>query len=343
MLGGTQRLRVSSQSLKRSWRDSEVFERGVGVENKGARTLKVAQKRVYDPLIAAEVSEEKALAAAQTVRQAFESKPKGKDDETPAADEPKAKGKAAKKVDPVKELATSQLIFVSPRQLQLIESYVARVTKGEKLDDAQVKTELLTNDGLGADVALFGRMMSANAQFTVEAAAQVAHAITVHKVTVEDDYFSAVDDLNSGADDAGAGHIGTNEFAAGLYYLYFVIDRTLLEKSLKGDKELAAKAIRAVVESACTVSPTGKKATFGSFARASFALAEKGSQQPRGLSTAFIKSVTGDDFVDVAITRLGAARASMETVYGKCADEVVEFNAHEGTGSLSALLDFVAK
>ena len=30
----------------------------------------------------------------------------------------------------------------------------------------------------------------------VEAAAQVAHAVTVHKVAVEDDFFTAVDDLS---------------------------------------------------------------------------------------------------------------------------------------------------
>jgi CRISPR system Cascade subunit CasC len=191
-------------------------------------------------------------------------------------------------------------------------------------------------------VALFGRMMSANQQFSVEAAAQVAHAITVHKITVEDDYFSAVDDLNVGGEDAGAGHIGTNEFAAGLYYLYVVIDQELLLQNLGSDKALAEKAIRGLVEAACTVSPTGKKATFASFARASYALAERGSQQPRGLSTAFLRAVQGEDFLSGAIQVLKKTRDDMDKVYGPCADKRMEFDVTAGTGSLKELVAFTA-
>ena len=339
IFGGTQRLRVSSQSLKRAWRNSEAFETAVGEANKGVRTLRIAIERVYEPLKAAGIAEEKALAAAQTIRAAFESAEKA--DSKGEAGPEKVAGK--KKADPVKALATSQLIFLSPRQLQLIDAYVEQVRKGETLDPATVKKELLTNEGLGADVSLFGRMMSANAQFTVEAAAQVAHAITVHKVTVEDDYFSAVDDLNKSAEDAGAGHIGTNEFGAGLFYLYVCIDRDLLLASLGGDAALAERAVRGLAEAACTVSPTGKRATFASFARASYALAEIGPQQPRNLSTAFLKSVHGEDLLTTAIQSLKETRARMDAVYGPCAEATAEFDAHAGTGTLGALLDFVSR
>ena len=54
----------------------------------------------------------------------------------------------------------------------------------------------------------------------MEAAAQVAHAITVNKVAVEDDFFTAVDDLNNGEEGMGAAHMGETEFGSGLFYMY---------------------------------------------------------------------------------------------------------------------------
>ena len=71
--------------------------------------------------------------------------------------------------------------------------------------------------------------------FNTEAAAQVAHAISVHSITVEDDYFTAVDDLNRAEDGAGAAHLGETEFAAGLFYLYLCIDKELLIGNLSGN------------------------------------------------------------------------------------------------------------
>ncbi len=41
LLGDTQRLRVSSQSLKRAWRMSDVFEKEVGEHHRGTRTKRL--------------------------------------------------------------------------------------------------------------------------------------------------------------------------------------------------------------------------------------------------------------------------------------------------------------
>jgi CRISPR system Cascade subunit CasC len=92
---------------------------------------------------------------------------------------------------------------------------------------------------------------------------QVAHAVTVHEVAVEDDYFTAVDDLNSGEDDLGAARIGETEFGAGVFYIYLCINRDLLEENLD-DKELAKKSLAALVESAAKIAPNGKQNSFAS-------------------------------------------------------------------------------
>ena len=201
---------------------------------------------------------------------------------------------------------------------------------------------MLRADANAADIAMFGRMLAASARFNVEAAVQVAHAVTVHKAVAEDDFFTAVDDLNR--DDAGAGHMGVLEFGAGLYYLYICIDRALLAENLGGDEALTQKALNALVTAACTVAPTGKQASFASRAYACFALAEKGDDTPRNLSLAFLRPVSepqDGSIAQAAIRALEDTKGKMDKVYGQSPDSTY-FDAIAGEGSLAALTSFVA-
>jgi CRISPR system Cascade subunit CasC len=70
-------------------------------------------------------------------------------------------------------------------------------------------------------------------------------------------------------------------------------------------------------------------------------LAEKGEQQPRSLSVAFLKPVRGQDVMERAITEIENKRATMETVYGPCADSAKVMNAETGKGSLAGIITFV--
>ncbi len=202
---------------------------------------------------------------------------------------------------------------------------------------------LLKNEHTAVDIALFGRMLASSPTFNVEAACQVAHAISVHSVVVEDDYFTAVDDLNDGKTDTGSAHIGESGFAAALFYSYICINKTQLIENLAGNEVLASAAIRALTEAAVKVSPTGKQNSFASRAYASLALAEKGEQQPRQLSVAFLKPVNDVDQAGAAITALTKQVTNFDKVYGECADTRCQFNAMTGEGSLAELLDFVAE
>ena len=179
--------------------------------------------------------------------------------------------------------------------------------------------------------------------YNTEAAAQVAHAITVHKVTVEDDFFTAVDDLNTGEEDVGAGHMGETEFAAGLFYQYICIDRELLKANLSGDVALANKALTALTEAAATIAPTGKQNSFASRARASYVMAEVGAQQPRSLSVAFLKPVSGDDMLVKAVGAIEHGVKSMDQAYGSCADKRFTMNLADGTGSLKEIIDGITE
>src|SRR5207244_1071238 len=82
---------------------------------------------------------------------------------------------------------------------------------------AELKAKL--NGTRAADLALFGRMLADLQDDSIDAAAQVAHALSTNKVSVEFDYYTAVDDLKPD-DTAAADMVGTVEFNSACYYRY---------------------------------------------------------------------------------------------------------------------------
>jgi len=240
----------------------------------------------------------------------------------------------------VEEIKKSEDVdFTSEDHIQNLKLAVSPV--------AIAKSSILTNEHTNADIALFGRMLASSGKYNIEAACQVAHAISVHSVVIEDDYFTAVEEMNKYRDDAGAAHIGETGFAAGLFYSYICINRELLFRNLINnfnedidlndekycsERELANKAIHAFTEAAVKVPPEGKQNSFGSRAYASYVLAEKGDQQPRSLSVAFLKPITGSDYGTDAVKALTTHLNNMDKVYGKCADQRFFVNALNGTG-----------
>ena len=322
MMVGMKRLRVSSQSLKRTWRTSALFEEALG-EHCGKRTKKVGLNAAAD-LIGKGVDEKKANQWALEIAKVFGDVEKGK-------------------------LETSQLVHIGPEEQTAVNALVATLAEEDR---APEKDELaaLRHHTSAVDVALFGRMLAASPSFNVDAACQVAHAITVHAAEVEDDYFTAVDDLNTGEEHRGAAHVGDAGFGAGLFYSYVCIDRHALEENLKGDRNLADRAIAALLEAAVRTSPKGKQNSFGSRAHASYVLVEAGDQQPRSLSVSFLKPVGGDNQALDAIQRLERQVSAFDGAYGAGADRRFVLSAEpdypgapEGmtSGDLASLIEFL--
>ncbi len=313
IMGDVPRLRISSQSLKRAWRKSEVFESALK-GHVGTRTKSMGQK-IFKALVDKGVAEKKATDWTKAIAAVF--------------------GKLKKD-----SLDIEQLAHFSPEEQAAIDELIATLAERGSEPEAD-ELKLLRKQHSAADIALFGRMLASSPAFNTEAACQVAHAISVHKVTIEDDFFTAVDDLNSGEEDMGAGHMGETEFAAGLFYQYICIDRNLLAENLGSDNELTGKTLAALIEAAATVSPTGKQNSFASRARASYILCETGDQQPRSLSAAFLKPVAGTDILDSAIRSLEDAVEKMDNAYGPCAEQRTTLNVPKGEGSLVGVIDAV--
>ncbi|MBV5291096.1 MAG: type I-E CRISPR-associated protein Cas7/Cse4/CasC [Curvibacter lanceolatus] len=311
-LGGVERLRVSSQSLKRAWRTSEIFQQQLA-GSIGSRT-KLLGVTAYEQLLAAGVADKQAKDWAGQIAKVY----------------------GAVKKD--KPLEIEQLVHVAPEELGSLKALVNTLAQ-EKRAPTDEELDALLHTQSAVDIAIFGRMLAAKTEHNSDAAVQVAHAIGVHASAIEDDYFTAVDDLN--LSDPGAAHIGDSGFAAAVFYQYVCIDRDRLKQNLGNDEALTQKALRALTEAALKVGPSGKQNSYASRAYAHYALAEKGAQQPRALTLAYVKPVQGVDYAQEAIGALQRVRDNMDKVYGPCADSRSEIDVLQGQGRVAELIDFV--
>lgn len=326
IFGGVERLRVSSQSLKRAWRTSSVFaDRLAG--RVGQRTQRLGE-RVRQRLLDGGKKTDEAEKVARVIAECF-----GKLEDRPDRNQTFIK----------------QLAFIAPEEFARAEQLADRALAGEEIKPKA--EDLLVRTDTAADIAMFGRMLADNPSYNREAAVQVAHALTTHRVAIEDDYYVAVDDLKNPAEreDAGTSFIGIQEYGAGVFYLYACVDADLLVRNLGGNKGLARDAIAVLVECAATVAPKGKQASFASRARASYVLVEKGRQQPRTLAAAFLKPVSSadgrTDLVEESVTKLENFRSRLDEVYGPGGDGLARMFVipDRSEGTLAEVVDFAVR
>ncbi len=219
IIGDSERLRISSQALKRAVRTSDVFE--TKLKGHLAKRTQRLGDDIRKHLIEKGMDDKAALGTARKIAQVF-----GKlEDEK--SDHP----------DYIRQLA-----FISPSEREAAFALANKALAGETINPQP--DAILTKIDTAADIAMFGRMLADNPDFNREAAVQVAHAFTTHRVTVEDDFYTAVDDLKRPAEDTGAGFVGELGFGSGLFYLYVCIDADLLVRNLGGKDGIARSSGR---------------------------------------------------------------------------------------------------
>ncbi|GLW89751.1 type I-E CRISPR-associated protein Cas7/Cse4/CasC [Actinokineospora globicatena] len=243
--GGSRRARVSSQAWKRATRDA--FDTLLDPRELGVRTKRVVELlRDEITRIAPELADQAVELATLTLK---------------AAD---IKVTAPRKKEALDE--AEFLVFLSRRQIEnlavlAVESTQAAGDGAVKVDRSAAKAR--SDRDHSVDIAMFGRMVASATDLNVEAAVQVAHALSVHAVSNEYDYFTAVDDHKRADDeeDAGAGMIGTVEFNSSTLYRYANIDVDQLQGNL-GDAAATRRAVEAFTKAFITSMPTGKQNTF---------------------------------------------------------------------------------
>lgn len=315
IFGGFRRGRISSQSLKRSIRRSEAFAQTFGDSNLlGVRT-RLLPDLVSKELEAMGVDDNaRADIISRLAEIGRESTKKSADEGEESIEETEA------------ETSTKQLIFVGRDEIRPIAEKLLGMYKTigrekwinpKKLLIADLTKALGSSVPRSVDIAMFGRMTTSSAFENVNAAVQVAHAISTNALTQEFDYYTAIDDLSG---EAGAGMIGDVEFNSSTYYKYLNIHWDGLLKNVGGDVDVARKAVTALVNAAATAQPSGKQNTFAAQNLPDLVVIEVSRKNlPVSYANAFMKPArsSGDrSLVDVSVDKLTDYMKRIGKTYG---------------------------
>lgn len=301
IFGGVPRARISSQSLKRAIRmhakdisDAGQFE-GIRTRFLKDLFLKALTKQSVEK--AEKVADELCVTFSKV-----DSKNKNKDQVTTA-------------------------VFLSPGEIEEITATIANdqrlqedFTKNlKKVVTAAVKSAQRKD---AADIALFGRMIANDATLNVDGASMFSHALSTHKVANDIDFFTAVDDMKTDTEDAGAGMMGTLEFNSAVYYRYVALNLDMLaDKNHLGTlteeerKSIVKTFIRATLEAV----PGARQNSMNSDTRPSYVLGTvKENGQPVQLINAFEKPVwsSGSGFIDTSIEGLKTQHETLKNTWG---------------------------
>jgi CRISPR system Cascade subunit CasC len=294
IFGGTRRIRISSQSLKRAIRTSAYYQAQFGTPSERTKQLTLLRDK-YRELLKDKFSQEiidAVLVDVAGVKQI--------DDEKLDIKESKTKNVA----DKVKIIRT-EAGAVAAWSIYEIEKYceLYQQLQQEYEDEKQFKKIWIKetkkesfkkfNDAFkgSMDIALSGRMATSGIMTSIDAALAVAHVITTHTVEGDLDWFTAVDDLTQETGDTGSAHLDTQEFSAGVFYRYASLNLTQLQENL-GDisREEALEVAAHTLHLLTTVIPDAKRNSTAADNPADFACVML-SDQPISLANAFEEAV----------------------------------------------------
>lgn len=305
--GGFRRARISSQCIKRTIRTSPIFKEMLQ-GHLGFRT-KLLVKLLSDNLKEAKMDP----GEIERVVPKFVEQYCGLDEEN----------------------KTKVLLYLGQDEVERIASalkenwaqLVATVAEGEARGDEKkfvVLAREVAKNAVGAtkavDIALFGRMVAESPTENIDAACQVAHAISTHRVNMEMDFYTAVDDISN---ETGAGMMGTVEFNSACFYRYSLLDLNQLVKNLYGNRDLALRAVEAFLKASIEAIPTGKQTSMAAQNPPSFILTVvRESGAPQSLANAFERPVIpalGEDrgLVVQSIERLDHYWGRLAKMYGQ--------------------------
>lgn len=310
VFGGVRRARISSQCLKRAIRLHPSFEQTTEVHPADrTRYLATAITELLEK--AGKPVEEAAKAANNTIGAILG----GMDSKTPNR--------------------SKVLFFVSEKEKEyltqlILDNWDKALAGGEKdkaLGDVVKKfKETFKSRTSAPGIALFGRMLAEDPNLNMDAACQVAHAFSTHRITMEFDFFTAVDDLQK-KEETGAAMMGIIGFNAATFYRYARIDFEQLLKNLDGNLDLARKSVEGFLRSSVLAVPTGKQTSFAAQNPPSFMLAvAREDGMSWSLANAFEKPIYPENdqgLLEASIRKLDAYWGELENFFGTKAKPVV--------------------
>ncbi|MDO4724634.1 MAG: type I-E CRISPR-associated protein Cas7/Cse4/CasC [Comamonadaceae bacterium] len=310
IFGGQRRARVSSQCFKRSIRMTTAAHDLLPQEYRGIRTKKLKS------LLLEKLPGRDAAEAEEKIKVAL--------------------GAAGLKLKD--DGKTEYLLFLGQNEVSALAALIeqhwdALTASGDKKSKKDAKASLppemvktaksLLDGGKAVDVALFGRMLADLPAVNQDAACQVAHAISTHRVEREFDYFTAVDDCGD-EDETGAGMIGQVEFNSATFYRYAVLDANKLLANLQNDRELALSAVEAFTQALARAIPSGKQNSFAAHNPPEFIGVSLRHTTPLNLANAFEQAVrprTDTPLTAASVAALSNYEDKLAAVYAAPQDQ----------------------
>ena len=313
--GGFRRARISSQCIKRAIRTTFQREPLLPEERRAIRTKRLLGE-LADRLVARGKDRDAALAVAQRLIESL------------------GLALAANQVEKTEYLVffgheeIEGLVALADREWETLRQ-IAETSGGQgrgskKQASSAIPSQIARaardalDGGKAVDLALFGRMLADLPERNIDAASQVAHAISTNRVTMEFDYYTAVDDLLP-EETAGADMIGTVEFNSACYYRYQNVDIDQLVQNLQGDVELARNGLEAFLRSSVFAVPTGKQNSFAAQNPPSLVFAVARQRGLWSLANAFVEPARprdGRDLVQESIRKLDDYWERLTAMYG---------------------------
>jgi len=231
--------------------------------------------------------------------------------------------------DSQKPRKTKTILFLGQTELKAISNILVKnwadIEPGLTGDKQELPKKVtnaiekaLVETGKPGDVALFGRMMASLPTVNVDAAVQMAHAISVNTLQQEFDFFTAVDDLG-GNDETGADHIGETGYNSSTYYRFATLDTEQLAQNLGGTEHLEA-VIKAFINAFVQAIPSGHQNGFAAHTRPALVMAVVRKGQPISLVDAFEDPITpknGASLLENAVRAMDTHWADLTKMYGE--------------------------
>lgn len=298
IFGGTRRVRISSQSLKRAIRTSAYYEKQFGKPSERTKQLTLLRDK-YREILKDKFPQEiidtvlMAVAGVEKIDNLEIETKAGKNNET---EKTKTTGTVSGAVAAwsVYELEKYCDFYQQLKEEHTDEkAFQAAWKKETKKESFKKFNDAFQNS---VDIALSGRMATSGIMTCVDAALAVAHVITTHTVDGDLDWFTAVDDLTQEAGDTGSAHLDTQEFSSGVFYRYASLNIRQLQENLgEVSREKALEIAAHTLHLLVTVIPDAKRNSTAADNPADFICVAL-SDQPISLANAFeepVKSKNG--------------------------------------------------
>ncbi|MEW6670491.1 MAG: type I-E CRISPR-associated protein Cas7/Cse4/CasC [Thermodesulfobacteriota bacterium] len=364
VFGGKRRVRISSQSLKRTMRTSEYYKLNLGESSIRTHHLDLLKaefmkdeelkKEFKDEIVQealerfvktqvvtdendedqtdddSSVKADKKLAVAPWIKEEFKILCRVVKEVNDAGLTPEESEKATTDCEKQKKPRSGKKKPIGYFTGQILAKKIEAKMK-------ESKAALLAAIGSAKDVALSGRMATSGLMTTIDGALAVAHVITTHAVDADIDWFTAVDDLQ----ELGSGHLDTQEFSSGVFYRYASLNIAQLQENIgNAPREKVLEIGAHVLHLMATVVPSAKQQSFAAHNLADLAMVSF-SDIPVSLANAFEEPVKpGPGFIKPSVRALHEYWQAVHTGYGldeRCAEFAVSHKPPDGMKTAKTL------